>query len=76
MPLIAAGIFHVVATKKGWINPALLGSEPVCCSRCKIPRLSRKMCLITRICATYGRSVSAGARDFSVFHSKRKGDAF
>ena len=29
MPLIAVGIFHVVATKKGGSDPALLGSEAV-----------------------------------------------
>ena len=49
MPLIAVGIIHVVARKKGWITPALLGSEAVFCSLGKIPRLSRKMCLRARI---------------------------
>ena len=62
----AVGILHTVATKKDGSNPALLGSEPVFCSRCKIPRLSRKMCLRARIYALYGRSVSAGAWLFSV----------
>ena len=33
MSLVAVGIFHVVATKKGGSNPALLGSGAVCCSR-------------------------------------------
>ena len=32
IPLIAVGIFHVVATKKGEIIPALLCSQPVFCS--------------------------------------------
>ena len=52
------------ATKKGVITPALLGSEPVFCSRPINPRLSRKMCLRARIYATYGRSVRFGAELF------------
>ena len=32
MLLIDVGIFHVVATKKGRNNPALLASEAVFCS--------------------------------------------
>ena len=65
MPLIAVGILHTVATKKGRNNPALLASEAVFCSRRKIPRLSRKMCLRARIYALYGRSVRA--RGMAVF---------
>ena len=67
MPLIAVGILHVVATKKSGSNPALLGSGAVLCSPCINPRLSRKMCLRARICATYGRSVSAGGVSFLRF---------
>ena len=64
IPLIAVGIFHVVATKKDGITPALLGSEPVLRARCINPRLSRKMCSRARIYALYGRSVRAGAEPF------------
>ena len=37
MPLIAAGILHVVATKKGGNNPTLLVSGAVLCSPCINP---------------------------------------
>ena len=67
MPLIAVGILHLVATKKGGITPVLLVSEPVLCSPCINPRLSRKMCLRARIGATYGRSVRFGAWLFPNF---------
>ena len=60
----AVGILHVVAAKKDGSDPALLVSGAVFCSRCKIPRLSRKMCPRARIYATYGRSVRAGAEPF------------
>ena len=60
-------LLHVVATKKGGSDPALLVSEPVLCSPCINPRLSRKTGARARICATYGRSVSAGAWLFSNF---------
>ena len=64
MPLIAVGILHVVATKKGGSDPALLVSGAVFCSGCINPRLSRKIVLRARIGATYGRSVSVGAEPF------------
>ena len=60
------GVLDVVGNKKGGITPALLGSEPVLCSPCINPRLSRKMCPRARIYATYGRSLRAGAWLFSM----------
>ena len=58
------GVLDVVGNKKGWITPALLASEPVFCSPCINPRLSRKMCPRARIYALYGRSMRPGAGHF------------
>ena len=49
MPLIAVGIFHVVATKKGWSNPVLLGSGAVFYSLCINLRLTLEIGLRARI---------------------------
>ena len=50
--------------KRAGVIPPFLVSEPVFCSRCINPRLSRKMCPRARIYALYGRSMRPGAGHF------------